>query len=134
LLVHTKHLNYAARVAHECPGLRLVVDHLAKPPIANGEIDEWRREVGKLAAYENVWCKLSGLVTEADHDHWRVSDLRPYVETAFQFFRGRKNDVWQRLAGLFARGFLRSGPRNGGVTGYGIQCGRSRPNFFAERG
>ena len=90
LLVHTKHLNYAARVAHECPGLRLVVDHLAKPPIANGEIDEWRREVGKLAAYENVWCKLSGLVTEADQDHWRVSDLRPYVETAFQCFGPRR--------------------------------------------
>jgi len=90
LLVHTKHLKYVARVANECPGLRLVVDHLAKPPIANGEIDEWRREVGKLAAYENVWCKLSGLVTEADQDHWRVSDLRPYVETAFQCFGPRR--------------------------------------------
>jgi L-fuconolactonase len=90
LLVHTKHLKYAARVANECPGLRLVVDHLAKPPIANGEIDEWRHELGKLAAYENVWCKLSGLVTEADHDHWRASDLRPYVETAFQCFGARR--------------------------------------------
>jgi len=90
LLVHTKHLKYAERVANACPGLRLVVDHLAKPPIANGEIDEWRREVGKLAAYENVWCKLSGLVTEADHDHWRASDLRPYVETVFQCFGPRR--------------------------------------------
>jgi len=90
LLVHTKHLKYAARVANECPGLRLVVDHLAKPPIASGESDEWRRELEKLAAYENVWCKLSGLVTEADHDHWRVSDLRPYVETAFQCFGPRR--------------------------------------------
>ena len=90
LLVHTKHLKYAERVANECPGLRLVVDHLAKPPIANGEIDEWRRELGKLAAYENVWCKLSGLVTEADHDHWHASDLRPYVETAFQCFGPRR--------------------------------------------
>jgi L-fuconolactonase len=90
LLVHTKHLKYAERVANECPGLRLVVDHLAKPPIASGEIDEWRREVGSLAAYENVWCKLSGLVTEADHDHWRASDLRPYVETAFQCFGPRR--------------------------------------------
>jgi L-fucono-1,5-lactonase len=90
LLVHTKHLKYVERVANECPGLRLVVDHLAKPPIANGEIDEWRHELGKLAAYENVWCKLSGLVTEADHDHWRASDLRPYVETAFQCFGARR--------------------------------------------
>jgi L-fucono-1,5-lactonase len=90
LLVHTKHLKYAERVANECPGLRLVVDHLAKPPIVSGEIDEWRRELGKLAAYENVWCKLSGLVTEADPDHWRASDLRPYVETTFECFGPRR--------------------------------------------
>jgi L-fuconolactonase len=86
LLVHTKHLKYAERVANECPGLRLVVDHLAKPPIANGEIDEWRDEIRKLAAHENVWCKLSGLVTEADHDHWNASNLKPYVETALDCF------------------------------------------------
>jgi len=90
LLVHTKHLKSAERVAKECTNLRLVVDHLAKPPIANGEIDEWRREVGKLAAYDNVWCKLSGLVTEADHDHWSASDLRPYVESAFECFGARR--------------------------------------------
>jgi L-fucono-1,5-lactonase len=90
LLVHTKHLKYAERVANECPGLRLVVDHLAKPPIAEGEIDEWQRELAKLAGRENVWCKLSGLVSEADHDHWRVSDFRPYVETAFQCFGPRR--------------------------------------------
>jgi L-fucono-1,5-lactonase len=90
LLVHTEHLKYAETVANECTGLRLVVDHLAKPPIANGEIDEWRREVRKLAAYDNVWCKLSGLVTEADHDHWSASDLRPYVESAFECFGARR--------------------------------------------
>ncbi len=86
LLVHTKHLKHAQRVANECPELRLVVDHMAKPSIARREIDDWRREIRKLAVYPNVSCKLSGLVTEADHDHWRASDLRPYVETALEFF------------------------------------------------
>ena len=90
LLVHTRHLKYAERVAQECPGLRLVVDHMAKPPIAHGEIDEWRSEIRKLAVYPNVFCKLSGLVTEANHEHWRASDLKPYVETALEYFGARR--------------------------------------------
>ncbi|HXT62991.1 MAG TPA: amidohydrolase family protein [Pyrinomonadaceae bacterium] len=90
LLVHTRHLEYARRVAQECPGLSLVVDHMAKPSIARHEIDEWRREIKKLAVYPNVSCKLSGLVTEADHEHWRESDLRPYVETALEYFGARR--------------------------------------------
>jgi len=90
LLVHSRHLEYARRVAQESPGLSLVVDHMAKPPIARHEIDEWRNEIKKLAVYPNVSCKLSGLVTEADHEHWRRSDLRPYVETALEYFGARR--------------------------------------------
>lgn len=90
LLVHTRHLKYAQRVAKQVPGLRLVVDHMAKPPIARGEIDEWRREIRELAVYPNVSCKLSGLVTEADHEHWDRSDLKPYVETALEYFGARR--------------------------------------------
>jgi L-fuconolactonase len=86
LLLHPKHLKYAERVAKECPRLRLVVDHLAKPPIVSGEIDQWRRNIKGLAAHQNVCAKLSGLVTEADHNCWRASDLKPYVETALEFF------------------------------------------------
>jgi L-fuconolactonase len=90
LLVHTRHLKYAERVAQECPTLRLVVDHMAKPPIASRDMDDWRREIRKLAAYPNVSCKLSGLVTEADHEHWAPSDLKPYVETALEYFGARR--------------------------------------------
>jgi L-fuconolactonase len=86
LLVHTKHLKHAERVAKECPELRLVIDHMAKPSIVNGELDDWRRGIINLAACKNVWCKLSGLVTEADHNHWRESDLRPYVDVALDCF------------------------------------------------
>ena len=90
LLVHTSHLKYAQSVAKEIPGLRLVVDHMAKPPIARGEIDDWRREIRELATYPNVSCKLSGLVTEADHEHWGAADLKPYVETALEYFGARR--------------------------------------------
>jgi len=86
LLVHTRHLKYATEVAARCPETRFVVDHIAKPPIAKREIDEWARELKPLAALPNVWCKLSGLVTEANWTDWRVEDLKPYVETALEFF------------------------------------------------
>jgi L-fuconolactonase len=86
LLVHTRHLKYARQVAEECPDLALVIDHLAKPQIARGEFEEWARELRPLAAYSNVCCKLSGLVTEANWSTWTTDDLRPYVDYALQLF------------------------------------------------
>ena len=86
LLVHTRHLEYARRVADECPELHLIIDHLAKPPVARAEIDEWARELKEVASRPNVWCKLSGLVTEAGSTNWRVEDLQPYVEKALEYF------------------------------------------------
>ncbi len=90
LLVHTRHLDHVPVIADECPGLRMVVDHLAKPPIATGEIDEWSRRIERVAAIESIHCKLSGLVTEADHAGWSVDDLRPYVEHAVECFGPRR--------------------------------------------
>jgi L-fuconolactonase len=86
LLVHTRHLKYARQVAEECPELSLVIDHMAKPPIARNEFAEWARELRPLAAFSNVYCKLSGLVTEADWKNWQTEDLRPCVDYALQFF------------------------------------------------
>jgi L-fuconolactonase len=86
LLVHTRHLKYASMVADRCPELRLVVDHSAKPPIARGEIDDWSRGLREIASRSNVWCKLSGLVTEADWTGWRIEDLKPCVEFALEVF------------------------------------------------
>lgn len=86
LLVHTRHLKHVKTVAEHCPELRLVVDHLAKPPVASGEMDEWKREIREVARYPNVSCKLSGLVTEANWKEWRTEDLRPYVDHALEIF------------------------------------------------
>jgi len=86
LLVHPRHLKHARTVVEKCPGMRFVIDHLAKPPIASGEIEEWAHELKTLAAFPNVSCKLSGLVTEANWMNWSVEDLRPYVETALEYF------------------------------------------------
>ncbi len=86
LLVHTRHLKYARIVAETCPDLSLVIDHMAKPPIAAGAISEWMRELKPVAALPNVYCKLSGLVTEANHRAWKTDDLRPFVESALELF------------------------------------------------
>ena len=86
LLVHTRHLKYVKTVVDACPNLPLVIDHMAKPSIASREITEWAKELNQVAAYPNVSCKLSGLVTEANHASWTTEDLRPYVDTALNFF------------------------------------------------
>ena len=90
LLVHTRHLRYARHVAESCPNLSLVVDHMAKPAIARGEITEWKREIKELASHQNVSCKLSGLVTEADWGNWGAADLKPYAEVGFEFFGAKR--------------------------------------------
>jgi len=86
LLVHTRHLKHVRTVAESCPDLRLVVDHLAKPPIASGEISAWARAIKEVAAIPNVSCKLSGLVTEASWTNWRIEDLKRFVDTALEYF------------------------------------------------
>ena len=86
LLVHTRHLKHIQKVVDACPGLKLVIDHMGKPPIASGEIEKWRQELRQVAANEQINCKLSGLVTEANWTSWTTSDLRPYVDCALELF------------------------------------------------
>lgn len=86
LLVHMRHLKHVRTVAESCPELSLVIDHLAKPPIANGEISDWARAIKEVAAHPNVSCKLSGLVTEASWTNWRIEDLKRFVDTALEYF------------------------------------------------
>ncbi|KDN21255.1 amidohydrolase family protein [Amycolatopsis rifamycinica] len=86
LLVRPAQLPAAAEVALRLPQLRLVLDHAAKPPIAAGEWEPWASRLAALAARENVVCKLSGLVTEADWPGWEVAHLRRYVDHVLEVF------------------------------------------------
>ena len=86
LLFYVKHLKHAATVASKFPNLRLVIDHLAKPVIKHAQTDGWQEHFVEAAKYENVHCKLSGMVTEADWENWKPHDLKPYVETAVEHF------------------------------------------------
>jgi L-fuconolactonase len=86
LVVTAGQLSRATRAAAAVPELTFVLDHLGKPPIASGRTDPWEADLRGLAALPNTSAKLSGLVTEADWHRWKVADLRPYTEIAFDAF------------------------------------------------
>jgi L-fuconolactonase len=67
-----------------------VLDHLAKPYIRAGELEPWRRQIRELARRPNVYCKVSGLATEADWSHWTAGDLEPFLHTALEAFTPRR--------------------------------------------
>lgn len=85
LLIRPEHLPLALTVAEDFPHLRLVIDHMAKPDIANGDIEAWSAAMHLFAGFENVGCKLSGILTEAG-GHWTVETLRPWVRTVVEIF------------------------------------------------
>lgn len=85
-LIRPRHLNNALEIVRRIPELKCVVDHIAKPDIKSGALDPWREKIARLAEHPNVYCKLSGMVTEADHANWTVDDLRPFVRHAVECF------------------------------------------------
>jgi L-fuconolactonase len=86
ILIYTKHLPITAEFVGRFPRQRFVLDHLAKPPIKSGAVDDWARGIRKLASFPNVFAKVSGLVTEADWNAWKPEDIRPYLDVAFECF------------------------------------------------
>ena len=86
LLFYVKHLRHAATLAQMLPDLPMVIDHLAKPRIKEGVQQDWHPHVVEAAKHPNIFCKLSGMVTEADWQNWQVADLRPYVDAALEAF------------------------------------------------
>ena len=86
LLLRPQHIPAATRLVDRLPNQRFVVDHIAKPPIASGELEPWASGIAGLAERPNVWCKLSGMVTEADWNSWRPADLRPYLDVCLEAF------------------------------------------------
>jgi L-fuconolactonase len=86
LLFNVKHLRHASTLARRFPNLKMVIDHLAKPRIKDGATDDWLPHFREAAMFPNVYCKLSGMVTEADWRNWKTADLRPYVDTALDAF------------------------------------------------
>lgn len=86
LLVTAGQLPVLLQLLKEVPSLHGVVDHLAKPPIASGSLEPWSAQIGEIAGYPGIYCKLSGMVTEAKRDGWQYADFVPYVRVVLEAF------------------------------------------------
>ncbi|MBI1321909.1 amidohydrolase family protein [bacterium] len=86
VLIFVKHLKHVPTLARRMPQLKMVIDHLAKPAIAHGGFSAWREGFAACGAFPNVFCKLSGMVTEADWANWSPADLKPYIDEALEVF------------------------------------------------
>lgn len=86
LLIYPKQLPAAIRLAENFPDQPFVLDHIAKPPIKDGTMEPWKSGLRRLAKLPNVRCKVSGMLTEADHRHWQAEQFRPYLDTVFEAF------------------------------------------------
>jgi L-fuconolactonase len=100
------HLPNAIKMVRQCPEVRFVLDHIAKPAIKSGIADPWRQHMKELAGLPNVTCKISGVSTEADHKNWTREQLKPYIAhaiDAFGFERCMYGGDWHvlELAGTY---------------------------------
>jgi L-fuconolactonase len=86
ILIYPRHLPVAAEFVARFPRQRFVLDHLGKPAIKAGQIQSWESGIRELAHFPNVFCKLSGLVTEADWANWKPTQMKPYLDVAFDCF------------------------------------------------
>lgn len=86
ILIYPHQLQAALLLVKEFPEMRFVVDHIAKPNIKNHEFVDWQSGIELLAACKNVYCKISGLVTEADWGNWKCSDFEKYISIVTNAF------------------------------------------------
>jgi len=86
ILIYADQLKYIPEFVGAFMNQRFVIDHLAKPRIKEREISEWKKEIQKIARFENVSCKISGMVTEADWKNWKQDDFIPYIDVVIEAF------------------------------------------------
>lgn len=86
ICIRSHQMPSVIEMARRCPEVRFVLDHLGKPAIERHELDPWREHLRQLAECPNVWCKLSGLVTEAQRNSWQPAQLKNYVDCALSVF------------------------------------------------
>lgn len=86
ILVFTDQICYSEALVKGFPNQKFVIDHLAKPNIKNQAISDWAKDIKSIAKHENVSCKISGMVTEADWKNWKEEDFTPYLDVVFEAF------------------------------------------------
>ena len=86
ILIFERHLKPSIRFVDQHPNQMFILDHVAKPKIKERILSPWREDMIALGKRPNVYCKLSGMITEADWKKWSSADLAPYLDTALQAF------------------------------------------------
>jgi L-fuconolactonase len=86
LLIYETQLAEANTLIKQLPELPIVIDHIAKPNIKKGDSDDWKKEIKAIAQYPNLYCKISGMATEAHWDTWTMDTLKPYIDTVVEAF------------------------------------------------
>ena len=90
ILIFHRQLPAAISLANQFPDQPFVIDHIAKPDIKSGDILSWKKGIEEISKAENVWCKISGMVTEANWKTWDADDLKPYLDVIFENFSADK--------------------------------------------
>ncbi|MER3405309.1 MAG: amidohydrolase [Chloroflexota bacterium] len=86
ICIYHPQLPSVIEMVRRCPEVSFMLDHIGKPNIKERLLDPWRAQLRELASFPNVMCKISGIVTEADHQRWTAEDLRPYIEHVLDCF------------------------------------------------
>ncbi|MBN1414530.1 MAG: amidohydrolase family protein [Bacteroidales bacterium] len=86
LLIYPRHLTRAIRLVRSFPGQTFILDHMAKPTVKTQEIQPWKQHIEQLAELHNVFCKISGMVTEADWHSWKSDDFSQYMDVVINAF------------------------------------------------
>ncbi|MEO5910880.1 MAG: amidohydrolase family protein [Pelobium sp.] len=86
ILILPDQLKFSEKLIEKFPNQKFVVDHIAKPTIKNQKIGDWKKDLLSIAQHENVYCKVSGMVTEADWSNWKQNDFIPYLDVVFEAF------------------------------------------------
>jgi len=90
ILIFHRQLPAAIELVNQFPDQPFVIDHIAKPDIKSGDILSWKKGIQEISKAENVFCKISGMVTEADWKNWKTDDLKPYLDVIFENFSADK--------------------------------------------
>ena len=90
ILIYPQHLKAALELVKKFPKQKFVINHLGKPAIAKGHYCGWEKDIKSLSEFENVYCKISGMVTEANWNTWTSENLRPYLDTVVKTFNTKR--------------------------------------------
>ncbi len=86
ICIDYRHTAKTIQFVEQCPDVKFIVDHIGKPDIKNNRLEPWKSEIQTLSQFNNVYCKVSSVATEADHARWTYDDLKPFVEHIFDCF------------------------------------------------